>query len=129
MKRVMNRYGKITLASLGGCLVSIGTFLIVLSSLTVTEIARADDCVHFSSNPGYPWGCVPHYVGGGLGGELDYWCCNYIGPCTDSSCNDTCDTSGACMEPFSCRQGSVNECRNCQCKDKDPGSGYDCKCE
>jgi hypothetical protein len=56
MKRVVNRYGKITVASLGGCLVSIGVFLIVLSSLTVANVARADECEWFDTYQPYPRG-------------------------------------------------------------------------
>lgn len=60
MKRVMNRYGKVTLASLGGCLVTLGTFFIVLASLTVTNVARADEECFMSSFPvpGYDCTCV-----------------------------------------------------------------------
>jgi hypothetical protein len=85
MKRVVNRYGKITLASLGGCLVSIGAFLIVLSSLTVTEVARADECQFGGSPMGVGWGCTAYEYGG----QTTYYCCPSLN-CLGSSCDNGC---------------------------------------
>jgi hypothetical protein len=121
MKRVVNRYGKITLASLGGCLVSIGAFLIVLSSLTVTNVARADEC-QLGGSPIEGWNCTAYYEGG----QWIYYCCP-AAPCPtpaatcDSGCNGESGFDGPTQ---SCGTGSPtnykcgqtpNTCISCRC--------------
>ncbi|HEV7281605.1 MAG TPA: hypothetical protein VGN57_15495 [Pirellulaceae bacterium] len=128
MKRVLNRYGKVTLASLGGCLVSIGTFLIVLSSLTVTDVARADECRAFNEgNPNDPaWECN-YCFDWDNDGTVNCWCCPVVQDCNDGNCNTTCKTSAGCTDQTGCGNG-IGGCTTCGCVDADPSGGVKCEC-
>jgi hypothetical protein len=123
MKRVVNRYGKITLGSLGGFLVTIGAFLIVLSSATVSNVARADECEWFDTYQPYPWGCVQ------LPGHEGY-CCQWVGPgtapCSTSTCENGCASQVKCTDGGSVKDScdKAQGCGSCYCKDADPRADH-----
>jgi hypothetical protein len=130
MKRIVNRYGKITLASLGGFLVTIGTFLVVLSSLTVTDVARADECRCYSEMQ-EGMDCSP---GDSSDPECYFYCCPLAAGCAG---NTSCDASGNCWltgvygscssYTIDCNPSGRPDCSLCGCMDRSTGIGCDCK--
>lgn len=99
LKRFSRRYGKITLASLGGALMTTGMFLIVLSATTVPQVASASTtgCQAYSSPQPFHT-CTPVYYEGSI---YYYDCCqvcdtmdySYNGD-PDYDCTDCRDETG-----------------------------------
>jgi hypothetical protein len=95
MKRFANRYGKVTLASLGGCLMTLGAFLISLSAANVAE-ASTSECDTFSSpQPNYECTAVDMY---GDGSYIYYSCCHECGSFPVAVANDPSYDCTACYD-------------------------------
>lgn len=128
MKRVVNRYGKLTLASLGGCLVSIGAFLIILSSLTVTNVARAEDECMILSSPWSHWHCKQISTN-----PPKWYCCpDALAPCDDLMCNNTCTSAVQCPDNGALKTecNKAQGCGSCFCTDTDSDADeYACVCQ
>lgn len=95
LRSFTHRYGRVTLATLGGFLTSIGLFMIVVSVATVSRVAKADDCLFVQGNNcplGYHWvegNCSTPQC---IENCCSYCCADVVDPPPEESCDQgTCD--------------------------------------
>lgn len=112
LRNLTHRYGRVTLATLGGILTSIGIFMIVVSAASVSRVARADDCqiVQGTECPlGYHW-----VEGNCSTAQCIENCCSFCCADAEEPPEESCD-QGTCDTPvaYPGEEEEENQQRTC----------------